>query len=385
MPYFDFNATTPLNLAGRQTLVDSLDAYWANPSSPYSASARVHNRLEEARRHLADRLGKSVDDVLFTGGATEANNAVIQYLSSQLPAESLLAVSPIEHPSVYTAADALMGDRVYKLRALPDGRIDLEDLQSVVTGKKVAAVSLMAVHNESGVVQAWQEAAKLCREAGVLFHCDASQWFGKCEEGDFSNCDFLVGCGHKFGGPKGVGFIALSSSGHGFQSQLGGGQESGRRGGTENVASILSMVAALDDAESHLDSMKAQAAYRDEFEDALRSFLPELVCIGKSVTRIPNTSFLILPRFENVRWVRKLDLVGFQVSTGSACSTGSTHASPLLDALGYSEDFSRRTIRVSSGPGTTQADWQGLANAFHEVWEELKRSDSESNSQVIEI
>ena len=383
MAYFDYNATTPLSSAGKQALLEGVESQWANPSSPYRASAQVHNALEEARESLARRLQKSPEDVVFTGGATEANNAVIQYFARQLPADSLLLVSPFEHPSVLEAADAMIGEQVHRLKALPDGSVDLDDLTGVLSTGKVAALSLMAVNNESGVVQPWQEVAELCRQSGVLFHCDASQWFGKCRDGDFLNCDFVIGCAHKFGGPKGAGFIGLSANSHGFQSQLGGGQELGRRGGTENVASILSMLAAMEAAESSLENMLAQSSGRDAFEDKLGKVLPDLTCIGKTATRVPNTSFLVMPQFENVRWVRKLDLREFQVSTGSACSTGSTHSSVLLEALGFPEDAGRRTIRVSAGPTITESDWQALATAFREVWRELQNSDNASNTEVI--
>jgi len=385
MAYFDYNATTPLSPAARQALLEGTDAYWANPSSPYSESARVHTVLETGRQTLADRLQKKTEDIVFTGGATEANNAVIQYLARQLPEESLLLVSPFEHPSVLEAADAVLGRRVSRLKAQSDGLIDLDELKKSIETTDVAALSLMAVNNESGVIQPWQEVAKLCRESGILFHCDASQWFGKCQGGDFSNCDFGIGCAHKFGGPKGVGFVALSANTHGFQSQLGGDQEFGRRGGTENVPAILSMLAALEVAESDIGNMAAQSAGRDAFEEEIRSLLPDLICIGKAVTRIPNTAFLILPQFENIRWVRKLDRRGFQVSTGSACSTGSTHASALLEALAYPEDAGRRTLRVSAGPDTDASDWRDLAVAFREVWDELKCLDDDRNTEVISI
>lgn len=385
MAYFDYNATTPLSPAGKRALLEGVDSHWANPSSPYGVSARVHNALEAVRQSLAERLQKSSEEIVFTGGATEANNAVIQYLARQLPADVPVLVSPFEHPSVLEAAVAFLGNRVQLLKALPDGQIDLDALKQALNTSGAGALSLMAVNNESGVVQPWQAAGELCRERGVLFHCDASQWFGKCAGGEFSNCDFLVGCAHKFGGPKGVGFVALTANSHGLQSQLGGGQESGRRGGTENVPSILSMAAALDAAEDALENMAAQAIGRDAFEEELKSFLPGLVCIGKTTTRVPNTSFLIVPKYENIRWVRKLDLRGFQVSTGSACSTGSTHSSALLEALAYPEDAGHRTLRMSASPLTMRSDWQALASAFREVWEELRRSDNTSNTEVISI
>jgi cysteine desulfurase len=385
MAYFDYNATTPLNSLGRQALMNALDESWANPSSPYSASARVHNVLENARKQLGIRLKKPPSEIVFTGGATEANNAVIRFLAEQLPTDKTLATSPFEHPSVVEAARHFFQDRVQVLKATKDGLIDLAHLDEVLKGGTVGAVSLMAVNNETGVIQPWQLAAQSCDLAGVLFHCDASQWFGKCPNGEFGNCDFLTGCAHKFGGPKGVGFLALSGNSYGFNAQYGGGQESGKRGGTENVPSILSMVAALEDAESHLDQMNKQAAFRNEFELALEAIFPEVNCIGNSAARVPNTSFVVIPKYENLRYVRKLDLKGFQVSTGSACSTGETSTSPVLTALGYPSDDGRRSIRISSGPLTSEADWKGLTEAMVAVWRSLEEGGGSNGSEVISL
>lgn len=385
MAYFDYNATTPLSKAGKQALVDGLESYWMNPSSPYSESAQVHNVLQESRSALARRLGKLPSEIVFTGGATEANNSILSYLSENLSEGKKLAMCPFEHPSVAEAATLFMNERVCGIKAHADGAVDLDHLERLLESGEVGAVSLMAVNNESGVVQPWQEVVQMCRDFGVLYHCDASQWFGKCEGGDFSGCDFLVGCAHKFGGPKGIGFVGLSPNSHGFRGLVGGGQEEGRRGGTENVAAILSMIASLEQAESDLDTMKTQAEFRDRFESVLRETIPEIECIGKSATRVSNTSFLIAPKFENIRWVRKLDVLGFQVSTGSACSTGSTHSSALLDVLGFPRNSGMRTIRVSSGPETSSEEWLDLATAFKQVWKELLGSDGQGNSQVISI
>ena len=385
MAYFDYNATTPLNSLGRQALVNALDESWANPSSPYSESARVHNVLENAREQLGIRLKTSSEEIVFTGGATEGNNAVIRFLGEKLPADKIFAISPFEHPSVVEAVHHYFQDRVQVLEATSDGLIDLAYLDESLNGGTLGAVSLMAVNNETGVIQPWQLAAQSCQQAGILFHCDASQWFGKCPDGEFSCCDFLIGCAHKFGGPKGVGFLALSENGQGFHSQYGGGQESGKRGGTENVSSILSMVAALEDAESHLEQMAGQAAYRDEFELAIETNLPGIICIGNAAVRVPNTSFIVIPKYENLRFVRKLDLKGFQVSTGSACSTGETSTSLVLAALGYPSDFGRRSIRISSGPLTSASDWKGLAEAMGSIWRSLEEADSSRGPEVISL
>ena len=148
MAYFDYNATTPLSSAGKQALLDGLESNWVNPSSPYRDSARVHNLLEESRLLLAERLQKSPSELVFTGGATEANNAVIRYIARQIPEDSELLISPFEHPSVSETADSTFGGRVRRLKALKDGRIDLEDLIDTINSVNIGVCSLMAVNNE---------------------------------------------------------------------------------------------------------------------------------------------------------------------------------------------------------------------------------------------
>jgi cysteine desulfurase len=385
MAYFDYNATTPLNVTARDVLFQALDNQWPNPSSPYRQSARVHNTLATARESLALLLNKTSDEVVFTGGATEANNSVIQFLEKKLADDQRCLLSPFEHPSVVQSAQHHFGNRLQHIQSTPNGIIDLSHLDELLQSGNIGAVSVMAVNNESGVVQPFEEIGERCRSAGIYFHCDASQWFGKFPSKAIEHCDFLVGCAHKFGGPKGAGFLALSPKVHGFSAQLGGGQESGRRGGTENVPSILAMVAALESSGNDLPGIKHQHSFRDQFEKTLDLVIPGVSFIGQQSNRASNTSFLIMPIHENLRWVRKLDVLGFQVSTGSACSTGKSGSSDVLNALGYSADSGRRSIRVSSWVSTTESDWIALAQAFVAVWTDLQEPTSPGGSDVISI
>jgi len=365
--------------------MNALDNQWSNPSSPYQQSARVHNALEAARESLSLRLSTTSDEIVFTGGATEANNSVIHFLAEQLPEDQKILLSPFEHPSVSQSAHHHFSNRIHTIRAHQNGTVDLAHLDELVHSFKIGAVSVMALNNETGVVQPFEEIAQRCRKAGIYFHCDASQWFGKFPANAFENCDFLVGCAHKFGGPKGAGFLALSNRCSGFSSQFGGGQESGRRGGTENVASILAMVAALESSEIDLHHMQLQQSYRDQFENYLSLKMPGISFVGKNATRAPNTTFLIMPMHENLRWVRKLDVLGFQVSTGSACATGKSGSSEVLNALGYPSDSGRRSIRVSSWAHTTESGWMELAQAFVSVAAELCSKNSSGGTNVISI
>lgn len=383
--YFDYNATTPLRPSAKSAIMEGMDRYWENPSSPYLSSARAKNALDTARESLSGLLGTRPESVVFTGGATEANNSVIEYVSRQSGQNRVLLLSPFEHPSVVDAARHFWGDRLRFMRSQKNGAIDLEDFHRQMKSNSIGAVSVMAVNNETGVIQPVSEVAKACADSGVSFHCDASQWFGKLSGSLIPQCDFLVGCGHKFGGPKGSGFIALSGRSEGFRSQFGGGQERGRRGGTENIPSILGMVEAFSTAEQKLSDFASQATFRDQFEADLSNHIPKTIFIGKTGTRVANTSYLLLPGYENIRWVRKLDLKGFQVSTGSACSTGKTSSSPVLTALGFAPDAGRSSVRVSSWADTAEQDWEKLSRAFEEVWADLQNTDDGGMTEVVSL
>ncbi len=386
MTYFDYNSTTPLNRAAKDALFDAVHGQWANPSSPYKVSARARLALEKARENLAARLHGKGTGIVFTSGATEANNSVIRYLAEILPREKGLAISAIEHPSVMEPAHHFFKGRLELLPVSQEGVLDLNHFRAVMATGRLGAVSVMAANNETGIIQPWHRVAGLCREGGVAYHCDASQWFGKSLDYRFENCDFLVGCSHKFGGPKGVGFLVLSENWYGFRALFGGPQEGGRRGGTENIPGILSMVSALGWADRHREGILAQKDHRDVFEERLLKGIPGMKCVGKSVPRLPNTSFIVLPNYENLRWVTKLDVRGFQVSTGSACATGKTGRSPTLRAMNFARGASRRTIRVSSGPQTDRESWADLAEAFLEIWQSLKPDGScDGLTEVISV
>ncbi len=383
--YFDYNATTPLRQSAKSAIIEGIDRYWQNPSSPYVSSARAKNVLETSRETLASLLGTQPESVVFTGGATEANNSIIEYLSRLSSQNQVLLLSPFEHPSVLDAARHFWGDRLRFIRSKANGTIDLEDFSVQMKSSSIAAVSVMAVNNETGVIQPVNEIAEACAGSGVLFHCDASQWFGKLSSSRVPRCDFLVGCGHKFWGPKGAGFISLSDRSDGFCSQFGGGQERGRRGGTENILLVLGMVEALAFAEKRLSDFASQATYRDRFEAGLTDHIPATEIVGNTGTRLANTSFLLLPDYENIRWVRKLDLKGFQVSTGSACSTGKTSSSPVLTALGFASEAGRKSVRVSSWADTSERDWGNLTQAFNEVWTDFQNADGSGMTEVVSI
>jgi cysteine desulfurase len=377
--FFDYNATSPLRPEARAAWLLAADDLWLNPSSPYRAAARVHAHLNAARGRVAQWFEVTPERVVFNSGATEGNNAVFAHWATTLSAAARVAVSPTEHPSVVEAARRTFGERVDWLALDLNGAVDVVALTKLLSRGAVQAVSAMAANNETGILNDWQVIAAECRSQGVQYHCDASQWIGKLPLQGLAACDFVTGCAHKFGGPRGVGLSLLPERNAGFASLLGGVQEFGHRAGTEDVAGVLAMVAALEVAAA------GAADGRDVFLAELCQALPSVGVLGLEVERLWNTALLVLPEFASVRWIRALEKRGFLVSAGSACSTGKQGASPVLAAMGVEANAMRRVLRVSSGWATSEAHWQALAAAIVECYTALRSEADDSPSTVISI
>lgn len=388
MPYFDHNATTPLAPVAREAWLRAASEYWANPSSPYREAARARLRLDAAHDTLARLLEGDLARVVFTSGATEAANAIFAHLAATLPASARLAVNPTEHPCVLAAVGKWFSGRIDWLPVDGDGVVTPAAVQScqpmadAAAGRRerVGAVVVMAANNETGVLQPWSDLARLCAAAQVPFVCDASQWLGKLPAAGLGAAGWVLGAGHKFGGPKGTGFLHLPPQADGFRGQVGGSQESGHRAGTEDVAGISALVAALADAEQRQVMLEsARVLVRTTFEQVIAAGLPGTRIVGAGAERLWNTVSLVLPHTENLRWVAKLDARGFQVSTGSACATGKDGPSHVLAAMAVTPQEARRVIRISAGADTTPEEWSALAAALIAIGPELAASAAASN------
>lgn len=364
MHYFDHNATTPLCPAAREAWLEAADRHWHNPSSLYREAGAAKRRLEDAREELADWLGcDSPEQVIFTSGATEGNQAVMRHAAAK--GKKRVFLSDQEHPSLREAAFREFGREGTTEGTFPDGR--LEDY---------ALVSMMAANNETGLLLPWSDLAGSCRGAGIPFHTDAAQWIGKLPmSGMAAQCDWITGCAHKFGGPKGTGFLIIPENEiKTVRWFVGGPQEGGHRAGTEDLPGILSMMAALrKKSDAYLaENRKRWQSDRDHFEAALGQRLPGVKFVGQSSDRLWNTSMLILPGTEsNLKWLTRLSTRGFPVSTGSACSAGKGTPSHVMAAMGLTPDEMSRVIRVSGGWDTQANDWMALAEAIGDVAAEL--------------
>ncbi len=387
MPYFDNNATTPLLSVAEEAFIRASRDHWHNTSSPYRSAAQARNIFDKDREWLAKLLGCPASAIVFNSGATEGNNAIFNFLEKKHSERARVVVSEIEHPSVLEPALAAFPSRVDLLPVLPSGVADLSALPKLLENPDVALVSLMAANNESGVLQPWRKCLQICRQKGIPFHTDASQWLGKMTVEGLGDCDYLTACAHKFGGPKGVGFDIISRSETGFNSQLGGVHEQGHRAGTENLPGIHSMVAALKGLYENLEQTRVdQEARRNAFEKTLCQQVPGTRIIGDQSERLWNTTYAVMPSFANTRWVAQLDKRGFIVSTGSACASGKEGPSHVLAAIGIERSEARRILRISGHWDTSSAAWNGLNAAFEEVWKELNKTKSSAEkTRVISV
>jgi cysteine desulfurase len=368
MVYFDHNATTPLVPEARDAWLDASEHFSGNPSSPHRAGARADAALTEAREKLATILGCDATEIIFTSGATESSNAVLNAIARK-DSDREVWISAIEHPCVITPAQFYFGKRLRFIPVPHSGVLDLNFLAGELKSNRPALVAVMAANNETGALQPWREALSLCRERDVPFFCDAAQWMGKLPAAGLGACDWASGCAHKFGGPRGVGFLKVPGT-RWTPLLHGGPQEEQRRAGTENVAGILSMIAALEIRESMIarNLHPPLAAARDQFERELISALPGAEIVSADASRLWNTSAALMPEADcQQRWVVKLDKLGFAVSTGSACASGKEEPSHVLRAMKYSPADAARMLRFSAGWETPADDWQKLLDGLRSV------------------
>jgi cysteine desulfurase len=370
MIYFDHNATTPVMPEAQRAWLEATEKFIGNPSSPHRIGSRAEAALTEAREKLATLLGCDALDIVWTSGATESNNTVLHHFAKSLDAKSEVWVSAIEHPCVLESTKHYFPGRHRLIPATRAGVVDLDWLTHEMADARPGLVAIMAANNETGVLQPWREALAISRQWGVPFLCDAVQWIGKMPAHGLGECDFVSGCAHKFGGPKGVGFLKCPEKGRVHPLLVGGKQEEGRRAGTENVATVLSMLAALEVREAALAQreQESRTAWRDAFERRMLKCLPGSEIVGAGQRRLWNTVSAMMPEADSQqRWVVKLDKAGFAVSTGSACSTGREEPSHVLAGMTYSAGEAGRVLRFSSGWETTELDWNALAEGLMKV------------------
>ena len=353
LTYLDWNATAPVLPEVAAAMGEWLGRC-GNASSVHRFGREARQAVEAARRGVAALVDAPADYVTFTGSGTEANQMVLHGVAGRR------LVSSIEHDSLRAGAE------VELIPARADGTVDLEALKRMLgAGAAPALVSIMLANNETGVVQPVAEAARLAHEKGALFHADAVQAAGKLPlDLRALGADMLTLSAHKIGGPQGVGALIALPDLQLVPLVRGGGQERGRRAGTENVAGIVGFGIAARLAAARLADAASIAALRDEAQRRLLSIAPDARVFGADARRVPNTLLIAMPRVPATTQVMALDLAGVMVSAGAACSSGKLRRSPVLEAMGVAAEEADCAIRISLGSSTTSSDIDHLVEAW---------------------
>lgn len=358
--YCDYNAGAPIRAEAAVAMSRAL-ALGGNPSSVHGFGRRMRAAIEEARERIAAGVEASAENVVFTSGATEALHLAL----SSTGAASFI-ISAVEHDAVHEhAVRALGGHQIASVDAL--GVVDLLRLNELLAAAaKPALVAIQLANNETGIIQPIARIAALCREHGALLLVDAAQAFGRIPLSIVDlDASYLVVSSHKLGGPSGAGALVLAPGASFKTTRFGGGQERGRRPGTENGAALVGFGVAVDWALQDLEAEGVRlAALRDRFEAGLPR---DAVVFGASSPRLPNTSNFALPGLTAETAVIAMDLEGVAISSGAACSSGKVRSSRVLAAMGVAPDLAKAALRVSFGHESKASDVQEALNALSKI------------------
>jgi cysteine desulfurase len=352
--YLDWNATAPLRPQAAVAITAAL-AECGNPSSVHRWGRAARQQVERARDAVAALVAGPAESVIFTSGGTEANHLAL--LGS---GRGRVFVSAVEHSSVLHAMP--------RTRQIPvdcDGVVDLVWLDAALAEAEPALVSVQYANNETGVIQPVAAIAEIAHRHSALFHCDAVQAAGKLPLDIAKIGAALVSLSaHKLGGPTGIGALIVSGTAEIAATIRGGGQERGRRAGTENLPGIAGFAAAAEAALAEIETYEPIERLRDHFEAAALAAVPDALIVGASAPRLPNTTALALPSMAAETQIIALDLDGIMVSAGAACSSGKVGPSHVLAAMELAPEVAQATIRVSLGWSTTEAEIAHFLDAW---------------------
>ncbi len=355
--YLDHNATTALDPEAFEAMRPWFTERFGNASSAYALGHLSDGAVVAAREQVASLVGCTPAEIVFTSGGTESLNHAVRGAWEAFPAKRHLVATAVEHPAVraLVAWWRAMGGEATDVGVDGEGRLDLAALEGAVR-PDTALVAVMAANNESGVIFPVAEAGRIARAKGALFLVDATQAMGKVPVDAVAwGADLLSLSGHKFHGPKGTGLLMIRRGVRLKPFMLGGSQERGRRGGTENVPGLVGLGKAAELALARLPETERVRALRDRFEAELAARIPDLRVHGAGTERLPNTSLVGFAGVEGEAVQLKLAEQGVCVSTGSACSTGMREPSHVLRAMQVPDAYAQGTVRFSLGRGTSDA------------------------------
>jgi len=382
--YFDHNASSPLRPEAREAVLSAMDLA-GNASSVHGEGRAARAVIEDAREQVARLVGAQTAQVVFTSGGTESNVLALSpewlgKLHSCDASKAHLLTSAIEHPSVYQGG-GFPSERITRLPVTADGVTDLDAAREKIAAAACGApfmVSVMSANNETGAIQPIAELGEIVRAAGGVLHCDAVQSAGRVPlDVAALGADLVSVSAHKFGGPKGAGALIVARDELHNPAPVihGGGQERGRRAGTENVVAIAGFGAAAEAARRELETgggIGVVRPLRDRLESALKRVAPDAWIAAENAPRLPNTTCVAVPGLHGETLVIAMDLEGIAVSAGSACSSGKVERSHVLDAMGMDNETASGAIRISLGWNSSDAEVERFLSAWQSIYERRK-------------
>ena len=356
--YLDNNATTKIDEDVLAAMLPYLTLYYGNPSSMHTFGGQVGKVVRQARSQVASLLGAEDSEIVFTSCGTEGDNAAIMAALKAQPNKKHIVTTEVEHPAILNLCRRLerTGYTVTYLSVNSKGQLDLDELEASLTGN-TAVVSVMYANNETGVVFPIEQIGQIVKEYDALFHVDAVQAVGKIPLNmKTSTIDLLTLSGHKIHAPKGIGALYVRKGVRFRPLLIGGHQERGRRGGTENVAGIVALGKAAELAQEHLANITWEQSLRDKLEQGILDAIPNTVVNGDRDNRLPNTTNIGFKYIEGEAILLSLDQFNICASSGSACTSGSLEPSHVLRALGLPYSVLHGSIRFSLSRFTTEAE-----------------------------
>ena len=373
--YVDNNATTKVAPEVVEEMSPYFSELYGNPSSMHFFGGQVQTKVEEARERVAGLIGARPQEIIFTSCGTESDNTAIMSALESNPEKRHVVTTRVEHPAVKNLVGQLKREG-YLVTELPvdrDGLLSMDEVSQVIT-EDTAIVSVMWANNETGVLFPVEEIAKVAKSRGAIFHTDAVQAVGKIPMNVAeSQIDMLSLSGHKLHAPKGIGVIYVRRGTRFSPYIIGGHQEEGRRGGTENVPYIIGMGKACELAANHLDDMQVRVkGLRDKLENGLLEKIPNSLVNGDRQQRLPNTSSISFEYVEGESILLKLSDNGICASSGSACTSGSLEPSHVLRAMGVPFTAAHGSIRFSLSSYNTEEEIDFILKVMPPIIEKLR-------------
>jgi cysteine desulfurase len=373
--YVDNNATTRVAPEVLEVMLPYLKEFYGNPSSMHSFGGNVARKIKEARAKVASLINASPGEIMFTSCGTESDSTAIHAAISSMPDKKHIITSRVEHPAVKNLFEHL-SKKGYRVTFVPvdrKGMLDLDYFYNRLTDD-TAIVSIMWANNETGMIFPVQELSQVIKNKGIIFHTDAVQAVGKLPI-DVSNSeiDMLSISGHKIHAPKGIGALYVRKGTRFSPFLIGGHQEGGRRGGTENVANIIGLGKASELAANHLEEMATRVEkLRDKLENELLERIPNAMINGDPEHRLPNTTSISFEYVEGESILLMMDELGICASSGSACTSGSLEPSHVLRAMGVPFTAAHGSIRFSLGIYNTEEEIDFIVKKLPPIIEQLR-------------